>query len=92
MTRREDIIQLLQEQAMTSHELAHHFQTTEKNILSDLRHIRKTLKGTDQDLAVKMPLCKGCGFQFNLNSIKEPSKCPKCKSTWVEPPIYRVIP
>lgn len=91
MTRREDIIELLEDQEMTSQQLASHFQTKKKAILSDLKHIRKTLKRKNQDFVVRMPVCRECGFQFKLTSIKEPSKCPKCKSTWIEPPTYKVI-
>ena len=68
-----------------------HFQTKKKNILSDLVHIRKTLKGQNEGLVVRMPVCKKCGFIFRLNSVREPSKCPQCNSTWIEPPTYKVI-
>lgn len=91
MTRREDIIELLKEEEMTSQQLAHYFQTKKKTILSDLKHIRKSLKSKDLELVMKTPMCRHCGFQFKLDSIREPSKCPKCKSTWIEPPTYKVI-
>lgn len=91
MTRREDIIEILKKEEMTSLQLAHHFQTKKKNILSDLAHIRKTLKGKNEELVVRMPVCRKCGFIFRLNSVREPSKCPQCNSTWIEPPTYKVI-
>ena len=91
MTRREDIIELLKEEEMTSQQLAYHFQTKKKTILSDLKHIRKSLKSKNLELVMKTPVCRQCGFQFRLDSVKEPSKCPKCKSTWIEPPTYKVI-
>ena len=92
MTRREQIIEILTTQEMTSQELCQHFQTTKRTILSDLTHIRKSLKNKNQSLIVKMPLCRQCGFLFKLKAVKEPSKCPKCNSTWIEPPTYKVIP
>jgi release factor glutamine methyltransferase len=92
MTRREEIIQLLQETEMTSLELAHHFKTTQRTILSDLEHIRKSLRRKNEELLVKMPVCNHCGFTFKLTSVKEPSKCPNCNSEWIDPPTYRVIP
>jgi predicted Zn-ribbon and HTH transcriptional regulator len=91
MTRREEIIELLRKEEMTSEQLAHYFQTKKKTIVSDLKHIRKTLKGKNMYLAIRMPACRNCNFEFKLNSVKEPSKCPKCNSTWIEPPIYKVI-
>ncbi len=91
MTRREEIIKMLKDQEMTSHELCQYFQTTKKAILSDLRHIRKSLKNKNGALVMRMPLCNQCGFLFNLETVKEPSKCPKCNSTWIEPPAYKVI-
>jgi predicted Zn-ribbon and HTH transcriptional regulator len=91
MTRREEIIELLKKEEMTSLELARAFQTKQKTILLDLKHIRKTLKSKSENLVVRMPFCRQCGFQFKLTSIKEPSKCPQCDSTWIEPPAYKVI-
>ena len=91
MTRREDMIEILRTEEMTSQQLALHFQTTRKNILRDLTHIRKTLKSRDSELVVRMPVCKKCGFLFKLTSVREPSKCPQCNSTWIEPPAYKVI-
>ena len=91
MTRREEIIELLQEEGMTSEQLAHQFQTKKKSILSDLNHIQKSLLAKNQCLAVKMPRCNHCGYEFTLKEVKEPSKCPKCNSTWIDPPVYRVV-
>jgi hypothetical protein len=92
MTRREEIIDLLQKEEMTTEQLAHRFQTRKKSILSDLTHIRKSLKSKNLCLAMKMPRCNHCGYEFTLHTVKEPSKCPHCKSTWIEPPTYKVIP
>lgn len=91
MTRREEIIEILKDREMTSQELCQHFQTTRRAILSDLKHIRKSLKSKEGSLIVRMPLCRQCGFSFKLKAVKEPSKCPKCNSTWIEPPTYKVI-
>lgn len=92
MTRREEIIQLLLENEMNSLELAHHFKTTKKTILSDLEHIRRSLRNKHEELVVKMPVCNHCGYTFTLTSVKEPSKCPHCNSEWIDPPTYRVVP
>ncbi|MBU7044250.1 MAG: transcriptional regulator [Theionarchaea archaeon] len=91
MTRREDIIDILKEEEMTSEQLAYLFQTRKKSILFDLTHIKKSLQSKNEYLAMKMPRCNTCGYEFNLKTVKEPSKCPKCKSTWIEPPSYKVI-
>ena len=91
MTRREDIIELLRREEMTSQQLAHSFQTKKKAILSDLNHIRKTMRTKNWELVMKMPVCNQCGFIFSFDSIREPSKCPHCHSTWISPPTYRVI-
>jgi predicted Zn-ribbon and HTH transcriptional regulator len=91
MTRREEIIELLQEEEMTSEQLAYRFKTKKRSILSDLTHIKKSLQTKNQYLAVKMPRCNHCGYEFNLTTVKEPSTCPKCDSTWIDPPRYKVV-
>jgi len=66
-------------------------QTTRlENIVDDINHAIKSLKGTYK-FKIYPSRCKKCGFAFKQDKlvIKIPSKCPKCKSEMIEPPIIQ---
>ncbi|RLE66467.1 MAG: transcriptional regulator [Thermoprotei archaeon] len=66
-----------------------------KSLYEDLRHAAKTLyrksKGREY-IAMIPPRCINCGFVFkNLNKLRKPSKCPKCKSERIIPPSFMYV-
>jgi hypothetical protein len=30
--------------------------------------------------------CRSCGFEFSVEKLSKPSKCPECHSTWLQEP------
>ncbi len=93
MTRRQKIIKLLEERDYSVSELAllldMRGKGSSKIILEDLRAISKTLKREGKVLLIQPARCRNCGFIFKPE-IKVPSKCPKCRSTWIEEPRFRI--
>ena len=89
MTRREQIIEMLEKDEMAAQDLANHFRTELFEILEDLDHIRYSIK--PRKLKVKPATCKECGFAFEERSkIKRPSKCPRCRSESIVPPLFSI--
>ncbi len=60
----------------------------EKEVYEHLYHIAKSLKRKEKKLIVYLPRCRDCGYVFNIDKPKKPSKCPKCKSENIEPPRF----
>ncbi|NJE42393.1 transcriptional regulator [Thermococcus sp. GR6] len=95
MTRRQRIIKLLEERDYSPGELAVALELrgrgAKKVILEDLKAIQKTLKREGKVLLIKPAECRKCGFIFRPE-INIPSRCPKCKSEWVEEPRFKIAP
>lgn len=93
MTRRQRIISLLEERDYSPSELARALELrgkgAVKTVIEDLRAIQKTLKREGRVLLIKPAECRNCGFVFKPE-IKIPSKCPRCKSEWIEEPRFKI--
>ncbi|WP_297464924.1 transcriptional regulator [Thermococcus sp.] len=93
MTRRQRIIKLLEERDYSPSELALALDMrgkgAKKVILEDLKAIQKTLRREGKVLLIKPAECRKCGFLFPPE-IKVPSRCPRCKSEWIEEPRFRI--
>ncbi len=92
-TRRERIISLLEEKDYSVSELVQVIgirgKGSKKLILDDLKAIQKTLKREGKVLLVKPAECRKCGFVFRPE-INIPSRCPRCKSEWIEEPRFMI--
>ncbi len=92
-TRRKKIIDILleSEQPISPSEIALRIDERNVNIIyNDMEHIAKTLKSMNYKMIVEPPVCKKCGYVFKKTLNKKPSRCPKCKSEWIEEPRFLV--
>jgi len=93
MTRRQKIIKLLEERDCSVSELAMMLDMrgrgSKKVVLEDLRAIAKILKREGKVLLIQPAVCRKCGFIFKAE-INIPSKCPRCKSQWIEEPRFKI--
>ena len=62
---------------------------SKKLILEDLKAIQKSLRRVGKVLLVKPAECRKCGFVFRPE-INIPSRCPRCKSEWIEEPRFMI--
>lgn len=64
-------------------------------IYEHLRHIAKTVRRLSNGeivLVMRPPICRKCGYVFkDIDKPKKPSRCPRCKSEWIEPPAFKII-
>ena len=89
MTRREEIVALLEKEPLSINNLAVKFGTIPPDILEDLEHIKKSIK--PKKLIVIPAHCKDCGFKFkDRQKLKAPSKCPRCRGERIYAPLFRV--
>ncbi len=60
-----------------------------REVYEHLRHIAKTVRAKYGKVLYMQPAeCRKCGYVFNSDKPKKPSKCPRCGSTWIEPPRF----
>lgn len=89
MTRREEIIALLSKGELSAQQISNQFKVELKEILEDLGHIKISIR--PKKLISKPAFCKYCSFIFKERSkVKKPSKCPKCKSEWIQPQLFSI--
>ena len=87
---RKDLVPLLLNNAMTVTQIAQRVGETPGQIASDLHHLFRSLKHTEYGAVVEPSCCRDCGFEFSGEKLKKPSKCPKCRGTWLSEPRIRV--
>ncbi len=90
-TIRERMIRLLSETntPLSAKEIAFELgMDNEKLVYEELKHVAKSIRRSGKRLYVQPAYCKKCGFVFKDNLFKKPSKCPRCRSQWIEPPRY----
>ncbi len=87
MTHRQQIIEILQQNKQTAQQLANYFQCELKEIIEDLQHIEKSIR--PKKLRIEPAYCRSCDFVFKeRGKISKPSKCPRCKSEWIESQMF----
>jgi predicted Zn-ribbon and HTH transcriptional regulator len=75
---------------MTPRELAKELGMRVSDLLSDLEHLRKSLK---ERFEVEPARCEACGFTFSKRTrLSKPSRCPECRSERIDGPLIRVRP
>ncbi|MEO2240866.1 MAG: transcriptional regulator [Euryarchaeota archaeon] len=92
-TRREKIIRLLTEsrEPLTIDEIAAMIgEDDRRKIIEDLEHIAKTVRKEGKQLLMEPARCNKCGYVFRSARIRPPSRCPRCKSEWIQPPRFTI--
>jgi predicted Zn-ribbon and HTH transcriptional regulator len=89
-TTRERILDALRDRPDTPSGLAEAFDVSRGTALTHVRHISQSLNGTDEELLVRPPECRECGFENFDDPVNVPSRCPECKSESIEEPAFVV--
>lgn len=89
-TTRQRIADALREQPHTASELSARVGVPTAAVHEHVRHVAKTLEGTDEQLLVAPPECTDCGFDGFDDPLGAPSKCPECKSEALSEAVFTV--
>jgi hypothetical protein len=90
-TLRQQMIALLQDQALDILALSQSLALREKEVIAHLPHIAKSVAGRGGRLRLRPAYCEGCGFEFKeRHRLSPPSRCPRCKSSRILGPWYQV--
>ena len=64
----------------------------EKEVLEHLPHIERSVKTMNKKIVFTPSSCFSCGFIFEgRRRFSRPSRCPRCKKTYIENPMFRII-
>lgn len=87
-TIRQELIRLLSERKFSANALSRQIGKSEKEIYDHLDQLQKT-----GDLVMIPAECADCGYKFaGRERAKKPSKCPKCRSTHIDQPLFAIKP
>ncbi len=90
MSERKKIYELLKKGFLSVPEIRRILKIKKEiNIYKELYHISRSAKAKGEKLVVIPFKCKKCGFIFS-SLFNKPSKCPKCKSKWIEEAKYKI--
>jgi predicted Zn-ribbon and HTH transcriptional regulator len=83
---RKDLIPMLLDNPMTIGKIAHLVDEPPKDVEEHLKHLLQSLKHTEYVADIYPAECRRCDFVFGTDKLHKPSKCPKCKATWLTEP------
>jgi hypothetical protein len=87
---RKELIPLLLDNPMTVSEIARKTAQSPGDAASDLEHLLLSLPHTEYEAAISPAQCRKCRFEFGPEKLRKPSKCPKCKGTWLTEALIQV--
>ena len=90
-TIRKQIIELLEKSEMSAREISQTIGIREKEVYEHLSHISRSVNARRKELIIIPAECLGCGFVFEKRKrFTRPSRCPHCKSEYIQNPLYRI--
>ena len=88
-TARQRIIMLLTEVEMSARDLSQAIGIREKEVVQHLVHVEKTLASQKKNLVIRPFHCHDSEYMFKERKrYTRPGRCPRCKGTHVETPIF----
>ncbi len=93
LTTREKIFLLLKyaEEPLTARDIMKALDIRkEKEVYEHIYHIAKSSKRKDYVVLVIPPRCENCGYEFEMEFPRKPSRCPACKSERISPPKFLI--
>lgn len=90
-TIRQQMMALLAGAPLSAAQLAAACRIKEKEACEHLAHISRSLSAAGKKLQVYPSACRKCGYVFaDRRRFTRPSRCPRCKSTYLEEPLFRI--
>jgi predicted Zn-ribbon and HTH transcriptional regulator len=91
-TVRQKIFLLLKEKEMTAREISQAIGIREREVYEHLPHVALSATAQKRMLVVLPFGCLSCGYVFEERKrFTRPSRCPRCKKTHLETPVYRLV-
>jgi transcriptional regulator len=91
-TVRQKIVLLLSDKEMTAREISQAVGIREREVYEHLPHIALSAMAQKRRLVVLPFGCMSCGYVFEKRKrFTRPSRCPQCKKTHLETPLYRLV-
>ena len=88
-TIRQKIVSILENNNLSAKDISSYVMIPEKDVYDHLAHIQKNKR--DYPLHITPAMCMKCSFVFRKRErLKKPSKCPVCRGTLIEEPLFSI--
>jgi hypothetical protein len=88
---RQQIMDLLSEEALNALEISQAVGIGEKEVPLHLEHIIRTLGKQGKKLLITPFTCLGCGYSFtDRKRLQRPGRCPSCKESHIKMATYTI--
>ncbi len=88
-TVRQHLSLLLKTGPLSAKDLSAAAHLPEKDVIHHLGHIRRS---AGRGFVVEPAECLACGFLFeDRRRLSRPGRCPRCRSTRINPPLFQII-
>lgn len=87
MTRRQQILAAITAEPQTLSALAARLELRRRDIEIELPHLLRSARAAGAAVEIVPSRCRACGFTFGQDKISKPSRCPSCRSTWLDEPM-----
>ena len=85
------MILLLGNKEMDAREISSAVGIGEKEVYTHLSHIARSVKHQRKKLVIIPAECLECGYIFEKRKrFTRPSRCPICKSEYIQSPMFRI--
>ena len=92
-TIREQLREALLAGPATARDLSGLVRVREKDVAEHLSHLSQSLARRGEHLEITPASCIACGFAFRSRErLSRPGACPRCRSTRIDPPVFRITP
>jgi predicted Zn-ribbon and HTH transcriptional regulator len=92
-TVRETIRKALRDGPGSARDLSVVAGVREKDVAEHLEHLARSLPHQAERLVVEPASCIACGYRFERRArLSRPGACPRCRSTRIDPPVFRIEP
>jgi transcriptional regulator len=92
-TVRQELARELEGGAVSAREISARLHISEREVMSHLPHLARSLSRVGRRLKVEPACCLACGFVFeNRGRYTAPSRCPSCRSERIASPLFASEP
>jgi predicted Zn-ribbon and HTH transcriptional regulator len=85
------MIDLLVDESLSDRDLSQMLGIKERDVYDHLSHIERSAAARGLKMTIIPPECLACGYVFkDRRRFTRPGRCPRCKQTRIQRPLYRI--
>ena len=90
MTLRRQLHELVSREPRSVSSLARELGLGRKDLEADLQHMLRSASARGEQIEVLPASCKTCGFEFGVERLAKPGRCPECKGSRILEAMIRI--